>query len=71
MAFGVVGDVKPGTLELEGGRRNQALHCATASLVLLDRRIGESLQDLEGLAATMALVFVKRHDSFRPSLLTV
>jgi hypothetical protein len=51
MALGVVGDVKAGTLELEGGRRNEPVHYATANLVLFEGLIGKPLQNLEGLAA--------------------
>ncbi|HXN48477.1 MAG TPA: hypothetical protein VN893_17645, partial [Bryobacteraceae bacterium] len=65
MAFGVVVDVEATALKLEGRRRNEPVHYTTARLVLFEGLIGKALENLEGLAAKTALVFVKRHDFLR------
>ena len=57
----VVGDVPPGPLELDGGRRRQLPHRAAALRAGGHQGVGELLDPLEAVRAGVAFVFVERH----------
>src|SRR6185436_487074 len=61
---GIVGDIPPGSLELESGLGDQFRQASSASLVFLEDRIAEFLDDFNCLAALLAGVFVNWHVAF-------
>ncbi len=60
--LGIVGDVPPGTLELNGGSGDHLLDLAAAFRALLHHFVGVKLDFFEAVAALLAFVFVKGHE---------
>ena len=64
---GIISDVPTGSLQVEGGMRNELVQATPATRTVAERGIGELLERFCNLPARTALILVNRHDASPPN----